>query len=86
MRNVLIYKNQDNLCSVFIYKMHDTLRYAIFHEIFEVGIYIQKSWKFALRDVFIYKILTLDKKQDNLRYIFIYKIRTLCVRNFSLNF
>ena len=35
--------------------MHDTLRYVIFHEIFEVDIYIQKKRHFALLDVFIYK-------------------------------
>ena len=34
-----------------------TLRYAVFHEIFEVGIYIQKVSHFALRNVFIYKKL-----------------------------
>ena len=48
-------KNQDNFRYVFIYQKYDTLRYAIFHEKFEVGIYIQKSWHFALRDVFIHK-------------------------------
>ena len=40
---------------VFIYKKPYTLRYGTFHEIFEVGIYIQKAWHFALREVFIYK-------------------------------
>ena len=38
-----LFKKQDNFCYVFIYKMYDTLLYAIFHEIFEVGIYIQKA-------------------------------------------
>ena len=38
-------KNQDNLRNVFIHKKPDTLLYAIFHEIFEIDIYvyIQKS-------------------------------------------
>ena len=36
-------KKQDNFRYVFIYKKHDTLRYGIFHEIFEVGIYIQNA-------------------------------------------
>ena len=36
-------KKQDNFRYVFIYKNPDTLSYAIFHEIFEVGIYIQKG-------------------------------------------
>ena len=49
-------KKQDNFRYIFIYKKQDTLRYAIF-VIIEVGIYIQKSWQFALRDVFIYKKL-----------------------------
>ena len=46
MRNVYIYsknktlcKKHDNLRYVFIYKKSDTLRSAIFHEIFEIGIY-----------------------------------------------
>ena len=46
---------QDNLRYVCIYKNQDTLRYTVFHEIFEIGIYIQKSWHFGLRDIFIYK-------------------------------
>ena len=59
MRNVLYTKiqkhrkKQDNFRYVFIYKKQDTLRYAIFHEIFEVGIYIQKSRHFALHDILI---------------------------------
>ena len=36
-------KNQDNFCYVFIHKKSDTLRYAIFHETFEIGIYIYKK-------------------------------------------
>ena len=36
-------KNQDNIHYVFIYKKQDTLRYAIFHENFEVGVYKQKA-------------------------------------------
>ena len=36
-------KRQDNFCYVFIYKKQDTLRYAIFHENFEVGVYKQKA-------------------------------------------
>ena len=39
----------------FVLKNPDILCYTIFHEIFEVGIYIQNAWNFALRDVFIYK-------------------------------
>ena len=49
------------------------LLYAIFHDFFEIGIYIQKAWHFELRDVLFTKSQTLRKKQDNLRYVFIYK-------------
>ena len=44
-----LFKKLDNFHYVFTYKKQDTLRYGIFHENFEVGIYIQKSWHFALR-------------------------------------
>ena len=61
------FKNQENLRYIFINKKPHTLRYALFHEIFETGIYIYtKASPFALRDIFIYtKSLTLRKKQDN---------------------
>ena len=48
MRNVFIYKKPDTFQKVrqvllsFYVKKADTLDYTIFHEIFEVGIYIQK--------------------------------------------
>ena len=64
MQNNFIYKKIDTLlkarqfASRFIYKKLDTLQYAIFHDIFEVGVFVQKVWHFALRDVFI-------KKTDN---------------------
>ena len=46
---------------------------------FEVGIYIQKAWHFALWDAFIYKNQTLVKMQDNLHYVHIYRyMDTLC--------
>ena len=38
-----LYKNQYSFCYVFIYKKRDTLRHAIFHENFGVGVYIQKA-------------------------------------------
>ena len=38
-----LFKKQDNLRYVCIYKKLDTLRHAIFHEIFEIGICIQKA-------------------------------------------
>ena len=47
-------KKQDNLCYVFIYEYLDTLRYAIFHWIFDIDgrgvrhFYMQKAVHFAL--------------------------------------
>ena len=38
-----LFKKLDNFRYVLIYKKQYTLRYGIFHEIFEVGIYIQKA-------------------------------------------
>ena len=72
MRNVFIYKKQDNFRYVFIYKIHDTLRYVIFREKIEFGIYVQKTWHSALRDVFMYKNPdTLQKsRQFSLRFYF----------------
>ena len=52
----------------------DILRYAIFHEILEIGIYIQKEWHFSLRAVIIYKNSDTPQKarQFALR-LYIYK-------------
>ena len=38
-----LFKKQDNCRNGFIYKMANTLCYAIFHEMFEFGIYIQEA-------------------------------------------
>ena len=47
-------KKQVNLRYVFIHKSPDTLYYAIFHKIFEIGIYIYKK-HYTLRYVtFLY--------------------------------
>ena len=50
IQNVYIYKKPDTskenkkICVTFFkYKKPDTLRYAIFHEIFEIGIYIYRK-------------------------------------------
>ena len=91
MRNVCIYrksqtlfKKQDNFRYVFIHKSPDTLRYTIFHEIFEIGIYIyiQKALHFALHGVLTLKSHTLRKKQDNLRYVLFTKSQTLYFTRF----
>ena len=73
MRDVFIYKKQENFRYVFIYKMHDTVRYAIFMKILKLA-FIYKN-NDTLRYVkFVYtKSMTLYKKQDNLGYVFIYK-------------
>ena len=48
-RNIFLYKYPDTFQKAirfqlrFINKKHDTLRYAIFHEIFGVGVYIQTA-------------------------------------------
>ena len=74
LRNVYLYinqtlcKNQDNSQYVFVYENTDTLRYAIFHEILEIGIYIQKPWHFALHDFFKYK--NRDSSQESRHAIF----------------
>ena len=57
----------------YINKNPYTLRYGIFHEIFEVGIYIEKSRHFA-------KIKTIC---DTFLYT---KIRQFALPDFSLNF
>ena len=55
-------KKLDNSRCVFVLKKQYILRYRIFDEIFEVGIYIQKASHFGLRDVFIYKKLDTSQK------------------------
>ena len=87
MRNVYIYaksqtlsKKQDNFRYIFIHKILYTLLYAIFHEIFEIGIYIYKTHDTLRYVTFLYtKSQTLRKKQDNLRYVFIL-ILFICFR------
>ena len=80
-------KNQDNLHYVFICKKKDTSRYAIFHEIVEIGIYIQKTSHFALHEHFTYsKRLKLHKNQDNLRCVLYTKSLTICVTQFLMEF
>ena len=62
-RNVFIYKNPDTFQKAiqfplrFYIQKATHLTFRDFHEIVEVGIYIQKALHFALREVFIYKKL-----------------------------
>ena len=72
-------KKQDNLRSVFIYKKRDTLRYAVFHEIFKLAFIYKNHDTFRYVKFLYTKSQTLRKKQDNFRYVFIYKKHnTLC--------
>ena len=92
LQNNLIYKKIDTLQKArqfalrFIYKKPDTLQYAICHENFEVGIYVQKLWHFALRGVFIKKSRHFAKSKTICVTFLFSKIRTLCITRFSYNF
>ena len=90
MWNVFIYtkskilrKKQDNFRYLFIYKNHDTLRYAFFCENFEVGIYIQKSWHFALPDIFIYK--KRDTSQKSRQFALRFYIQNLDTLRYAIS-
>ena len=77
------FKKQHNFRSIFIYKKQDTLRYSMFHKFFEVEIYIQLSWHFALSEVFIYKRPESSQKerQSALRF-YIQKSGHFTLRDF----
>ena len=66
-----LFKKQNNLRCVFIHRKPGTLPYAIFHKCLKFAfLYIQRAGHSALREFLYTKILTLRKKQDNLRYVF----------------
>ena len=80
------FKKLDNFRYVFIYKKQYTLRCGIFYEFFEIGIYIQKAWHFALRDVFIYKNpYTFQKAWQFVLPFYVQKFRHFTLRNFWWN-
>ena len=80
-------KKQENSRYVFIYKNHDTLRYTIFHENFELDIYVQKPCHFALRGVSIHKKSDSSQKSRQFALCFyIQKNWTLCVTRFFIEF
>ena len=54
-------------------------RYAIFHENFEVGIYMQKALHFALRDVYIYITRNFAKSNTICAMVLNTKTQTLCI-------
>ena len=91
--NILIYKKPDTFQKARQFPFRFSIQKAIhltlrhFHEIFEVGIYIQKAWHFALRDVFMHKKLDTSQKarQFAIRF-YIQKSGTFALRDFSLNF
>ena len=63
-----------NVCYIFIYKKHDTLRYFIFMKICYCHIYIYLKHETFRYSAFLYTTINaLCKKQDNLHYVFIYK-------------
>ena len=64
----MVYKEQELFFNVNIDKKQYILRYAIFHEHFEVGIYITKAWHFAFRDVYIYTFS--DNSQKSTQFAF----------------
>ena len=81
-------QKQDNLSYVFIHKNPDTLRYAIFHEIFDIDIYIYTknmtlcvTWRFYIKNPdtskkarqFALRFL-IYKNPDTLRYIIFHVI------------
>ena len=58
-----------------------------FYENFEVHIYMQKSWQFSLRDVFIFKKLdSSEKAREFALRFYIQNSGHFALRNFSLNF
>ena len=84
LQNVFIYKKPDTFQKIQKF-IHLTLR--DFHETFEVGIYIQKAWHFALRDVLICKKLdTLQKARQFAIRFDMQKSGTFLLRDFSLIF
>ena len=93
MCNVFIYKNPDTLPKAIQFALrfyiqknrHFTLRG--FHEILEVGIYIQKVWYFALRDISIYKKPdTSQKARQFVLFFLIQKSGHFAFRDLSLHF
>ena len=93
LRNVLTYKTPYTFQKArqfplrFLYTKIISFKLRDFSWIFEVGIFIQKSWHFTLRDVFIYKKLDTSPKSKTICYTFLYtKIRHFVLRDFSLNF
>ena len=86
-KSLTLHKKQDNIRYIFINKTQGTLRYAIFHENFEFGIFLQEACHFALRDVFIYKKpdTSPTARHFALRF-YIRKLGHFALLDFSLTF
>ena len=57
--------------NVFMYKINDTLYYAIFHEIFEVNIYLQKADIYGFLPIYPNPVLfNWEAKKDNMNSIY----------------
>ena len=90
---IFIYKKPDTFQKARQFPLRFYIQKAIdltlrdFREIFEVGIYIQTVWHFALRDVFIYKNLdTSQKARQFVIRFYMQKSGTFALHDFSLNF
>ena len=66
----------------FLYKNKITLFPPIFHEIFEVGIYIQKAWHFSLCEFLIQKFRHITKRKTICVRFYIQKSKHFALRNF----
>ena len=91
--NVFLLKKPETLQKVgqfpshFMYKKHDSLRYAIFHDIFAIVISIQEPWHFAVRVVLIYKKSDTSQKARTFAVRFyIQKTWHFLLCNFSWNY
>ena len=86
-KSLSLYKKLDNVRYLFFIQKAINLTLGDFHEIFEVGVFIQKALHFALRDVFIYeKLDTSRKARQFAKRFYIQTYGTFELRDFSLNF
>ena len=80
-KSQIIRKNQDNFCYIFIYKNPDTLCYAIFHELFEIG---GGGEAFLCKKTMHLALNFYMQKKSTFRYFFIYKkqnkLKRFCIQ------
>ena len=89
--NFFIYKKPETFQKVGQFALHFYIQKARHLTLcnflwnFEIGICIQKSWHFALRDVFIYKNPETSQKNKTICFTFLYTENlTLCVTLFFM--